>query len=107
MAAFDPTNLEEYDQRRDRVIAAFSPGAPITSHTLFAGRSVEMTKVMDVVAQRGLHAIIYGERGVGKTSLARVTSQMLGGRYLTLYYTCSTVDTYASIWTGILEEAEV
>jgi hypothetical protein len=24
-----------------------------------------------------------------------------------LYYTCSTVDTYASIWTGILEEAEV
>jgi MoxR-like ATPase len=82
MAAFDPTDLEEYDRRRERVVAAFSPAAPITSHTLFAGRSVEMTKVMDVVVQRGRHAMIYGERGVGKTSLARVTSQMLGGRYL-------------------------
>jgi Cdc6-like AAA superfamily ATPase len=104
---FDPSDLQEYDRRRALILRAFSPAAPITNHELFAGRSVEMTRVMDVAAQPGRHAAIYGERGVGKTSLARVMSQVLEGQYFPLYYTCSTADTFGSIWAGVLDEAKL
>ncbi len=104
---FDQTNVEEYESRRAQVMGAFSPATPVTDHALFAGRSVEMTKVMDVVSQTGRHAVIYGERGVGKTSLARVMSQILQDRCLALYYTCSTMDSYGDIWQGLLEDAKV
>jgi Holliday junction resolvasome RuvABC ATP-dependent DNA helicase subunit len=39
---------------------------------LFAGRWNQLTNVIDAVGQHGLHVVIYGERGVGKTSLANI-----------------------------------
>jgi hypothetical protein len=45
---------------------AFTPTAPIKSRDLFAGRKVQVDKVVRAVLQRGEHAILYGERGVGK-----------------------------------------
>src|SRR5580692_9871168 len=36
-----------------------------------------MTTVADAVAQPGLHVVIYGERGVGKSSLANVLQSVL------------------------------
>ena len=44
---------------------------------LFAGRKAQLNKVIDAANQRGQHAIVYGERGVGKTSLARVLSSRI------------------------------
>ncbi len=52
----------------------FQPRTPITTKDLFAGRWSELTKISDAVNQAGLHVVIYGERGVGKTSLANVVS---------------------------------
>ena len=48
------------------------PRLPITTKELFAGRWDELTTLADAVRQPGLHVAIYGERGVGKTSLANV-----------------------------------
>lgn len=56
----------------------FSPAAPVDERDLFAGRITQLRRVIDVVNQRGQHAIIFGERGVGKTSLANVISSYLG-----------------------------
>jgi len=50
----------------------FKPQTPITTKDLFAGRWSELTAISDAVQQSGLHVVIYGERGVGKTSLANV-----------------------------------
>jgi hypothetical protein len=52
----------------------FTPGAPINEKDLFAGRSEQVEKIIDAVSQRGCHAILYGERGVGKTSLSNMIS---------------------------------
>jgi len=50
----------------------FQPRTPITTKDLFAGRWTELTKISDAVHQPGLHVVVHGERGVGKTSLANV-----------------------------------
>jgi Cdc6-like AAA superfamily ATPase len=50
----------------------FSPHAPIDDNALFGGRKKIVSRVIDTIFQRGRHAIIYGERGVGKTSLANI-----------------------------------
>jgi hypothetical protein len=55
-----------------RAIEVFKPRTPITTKDLFAGRWSELTAISDAVRQPGLHVVLYGERGVGKTSLANV-----------------------------------
>ena len=54
-----------------KINGAFTPGAPIDSRDLFAGRTRQIDKAINTIFQRGQHAIIFGERGVGKTSLAK------------------------------------
>jgi Cdc6-like AAA superfamily ATPase len=56
---------------------AFQPRAPISTRELFAGRWEQLTTVADAVSQKGLHIIIFGERGVGKTSLANIVGPLL------------------------------
>lgn len=58
---------------------AFSPSAPINKRDLFAGRIQQIDTAIGAVFQRGQHAIIFGERGVGKTSLATTLFDILQG----------------------------
>lgn len=62
------------DSLAARAATVFQPRMPITTKELFAGRWAELTDISDAVHQPGLHVVIYGERGVGKTSLANVVS---------------------------------
>lgn len=50
---------------------------PIRTRELFAGRLEQLAKVADAVFQKGLHVVLYGERGVGKTSLANMIPGVL------------------------------
>jgi Cdc6-like AAA superfamily ATPase len=101
MLAFVPLDSKVI-QRRALVMGAFSPSQPITDKTLFAGRQDQMKTLLDVILQGGQHAVIYGERGVGKTSLARVMKQVVNQSYWTADYTCSSADTFGSIWREVL-----
>lgn len=89
----------------DRVARAFSPSSPITTKDLFSGRTTQLNRLIDVAAQRGQHALVYGDRGVGKTSLAKVVLEGSenAGR-ICAYYTCASTDTFSSIWHRTLEE---
>ena len=53
-----------------RMSQHFTPGSPIDSTGLFCGRSKQTGMIIDSINFKGQHAILYGERGVGKTSLA-------------------------------------
>jgi Cdc6-like AAA superfamily ATPase len=53
----------------------FKPGTPVDEEAMLQGRREEIARVVEAVIQPGRHAIIYGERGVGKTSLANVLEQ--------------------------------
>jgi Cdc6-like AAA superfamily ATPase len=87
------------------VASAFRPAAPIDRRSLFSGRAEQIAEVFSVVSQPGQHAVVYGERGVGKTSLAGVTAEMLeGAEVLTARATCDVGDDYTSVWRKALDE---
>src|SRR5918999_647745 len=93
--------------RMNAVAEAFRPAAPIDRRSLFSGRSDQISEVFSVVSQPGQHAVVYGERGVGKTSLATVAAEMLrSANYLTARATCDASDDFASVWRKALSEIE-
>lgn len=92
----------------------FTPAAPINEAELFAGRVGQIRAVIDAVSQRGQHAIIYGERGVGKTSLVNVLVDFVSGRdtdnavdVVAPRVNCDSSDDFASIWRKIFSEIPV
>jgi len=87
----------------------FTPTAPIDERSLFKGRHNQIKQVIRAISQKGQHAILFGERGVGKTSLANVISSFLQGPHqpgniLSPRVNCDSLDTFESIWTKALDE---
>jgi hypothetical protein len=58
--------------RRNAVFAAFNTAVPVSDRHGLAGRKKELARLLDAVVKQRKHALIYGARGSGKTSLARV-----------------------------------
>jgi len=97
------------DESRHRLLAlgeAFTPSAPIADQELFAGRNHELFSVIEAMQSAGQHAVIYGERGVGKTSLARVAMRVAARQsgILAVRVNCDGNDTYATLWQKVLDE---
>lgn len=55
----------------------FTPHQPIAESDLLFGRATEVQNVVKTLNTPGQHALLYGERGVGKSSLANVTSELV------------------------------
>ncbi|HEU0247575.1 MAG TPA: ATP-binding protein [Gaiellaceae bacterium] len=99
--------MDETDflDRTRRVAEAFRPAAPIDRRDLFSGRGQQIADVFSVVAQPGQHAVVYGERGVGKTSLGLVAAELLrGANVLSAWATCDASDDFSSVWRKALGE---
>lgn len=93
--------------RMQLVAESFRPAAPIDRRSLFSGRADQIGEVFSVVAQPGQHAVIYGERGVGKTSLAAVAVELLeAASTLTARATCDVSDDFSTVWRKALSEIE-
>ena len=87
------------------VAEAFRPSAPIDRRSLFSGRTDQIAELFSVVAQPGQHAVVYGERGVGKTSLTAVVAELLASSgVLTARTTCDSGDDFSSVWRKALGE---
>jgi Cdc6-like AAA superfamily ATPase len=97
---------EEFIRRHELISRAFSPAAPVTTRELFSGRTKQITTLADVTFQVGQHALIYGERGVGKTSLARVMAVGITD-HLGIHFTCSTADTFTEVWHRVLDDVQI
>lgn len=88
----------------------FTPGSPISERDLFAGRIEQLGKIIDAVSQRGYHVVLYGERGVGKTSLANVLASFLadrGANVLMPRVNCDGSDTFHSLWKKAFKDVFV
>lgn len=84
----------------------FKPNTPVSEKDLFSGRTEQIRRIIDVIFQEGQHAIIFGERGVGKTSLANVLSSFVSptAKLVATRVNSDKQDTFESVWRKIFDE---
>lgn len=103
--------LAKYE-RIAAVARAFTPGTPVNRLDMLAGRIPQLGDIVSAVSMAGQHVGLYGERGVGKTSLASVLGPFFeivnpNQRYQPVMVNCSTEDTFTSLWRNIFTELEL
>lgn len=72
MAKREQMALGDWTAKRFEANQLFTPSTPINVASLFAGRHQQLMRIVDAIGERGRHVIMFGERGVGKTSLAQI-----------------------------------
>jgi hypothetical protein len=93
-----------------QINSAFTPNAPIDSRTLFAGRKRQVGQLLSTIFQKGSHAVLFGERGVGKTSLAKTIYDFLilafseASGYRRCLTTCAEGMTFDDIWRSVFKQ---
>ncbi len=101
---------QEREQRARQAGRIFTPAVPVSEAELFAGRMAQIQRVVDVINQRGQHAVIFGERGVGKTSLANILASRLaapGIEVVAPRVNCDSTDDFGAVWRKVLSQMEV
>ena len=111
---------------RSTVLNAFRPNAEIDDPASFAGRRFEVEELVDALLTDGACPIIYGDRGLGKTSLALQGERIALGdvqllqnyniedralpeeqRFVTVYMSCTeTMRTSKAIFQALINQAE-
>ena len=84
---------DESSQARARLALRDTLGAsqPVTTRDRFSGRHDALTQLIAAIEQQRVHVVVYGERGIGKTSLAHVFADTArDARYIVLYGSCGT-----------------
>ncbi len=79
----------------------FSPTAPIDNFEFFVGRFGQLNNIRDTIEERGQHAVMYGGRGVGKTSIANVLPALFENLLISKV-TCNRTDDFRSIWNKVI-----
>lgn len=95
------------DERRLKesgVRDVFTPHTPINQENLFRGRMAEVQQILSTLNTPGQHVLLFGDRGVGKSSLANITSSKLikiTEKELVIKR-CSKSDSFCTIFENVL-----
>ena len=102
------------ERKRDLLVTAgrvFVPASPVSRREFFAGRLEQLARVLEATYQIGQHAIVFGERGVGKTSLANILAGLQGNEEEAQVFAprinCDNTDTFESVWKKVFEQIPV
>jgi len=105
-----PQTDEAWRVREWEVQDLFSPAAPINEASLIAGRQSQIERLTEAVFERGRHAILFGERGVGKTSLANNFHMMFSSglkSISSIRKPAFPADNFSSLWRRVFAEMSV
>lgn len=79
----------------------FRPATPTVDRHLFRGRTSELRQCVGAIQEVGMHAVIYGERGVGKSSLGNMARDAFVNMHplnISVRIACNMDDDFGSIW---------
>ncbi len=87
---------------KSKVREIFTPSRPIKAMDLLRGRDYQVTRLIEILNTPGQHALLFGDRGVGKSSLANIVRVVCDvHKYFNeksiFFKTCSSEDTFESI----------
>lgn len=104
----DPSLSDRFGALRIKFRNAFTPSQPVTDPRLFAGRTTILSTVIRALEEQRLHVIIYGERGIGKTSMLHVLAQAAEkARYLVVYVSCGAGSAFDETFRTVAAELPV
>lgn len=97
------TNLSN-EKKLQIIPEVFFPSAPITNRSYFYGRYNQVKKIENAILEKGQHIVIYGERGIGKTSISNIIDPK--NTYI-IKITCNRRNTYDSLWRETLKKLQL
>jgi len=107
LSKIEPATTKEWDNLYFLLGSTFSPHQPINDRDLFAGRIELIGRIIDAVYMAGKHVVLYGDRGVGKSSLAnsiRSTLTSMGKHVIVEKRNCSVEHDFGMIWRQLLDD---
>ncbi len=83
----------------------FTPAQPVTERSKFAGRLAVLSRLIEILEEQRSHVVIYGERGIGKTSLVHILADIAReSRYLVVYASCGAFSSFEDIFRAVLRD---
>jgi Cdc6-like AAA superfamily ATPase len=95
------------EEKLSKLNQIFTPSSPIETKDLFAGRMTQVKRTLQALTERGQHAVLYGERGVGKTSLANIIDSFLEQVIVTARVTCNRTDLFGTLWKKVFSRVSL
>jgi Cdc6-like AAA superfamily ATPase len=104
------TNASDQPHRRDdrfsavrvKLRSAYTPSQPVFDQRMFAGRLGVLKTAIRAIEDQRLHLVIYGERGIGKTSLLHMlASAARSARYIVAYLSCGTASNFDETFRAV------
>lgn len=95
---------------RSGVRDIFTPHQPIQSLELFFGRQKQVAALIEHLNTPGQHGLLFGDRGVGKSSLANIASELLLARFVSgklFVKRCDSTDSFLTVVEKPLMEVGV
>jgi Cdc6-like AAA superfamily ATPase len=99
----------EYRISATVVRKVFTPHQPVSAQSLLFGRQREVQTLVQTINTPGQHVLLYGERGVGKSSLANVVALVVEAAMGRKIYRkrCDSSDTFETIVRAPLADVGV
>jgi Cdc6-like AAA superfamily ATPase len=87
---------------RVRLRDAFTPSQPVVDPHMFAGRAALLSTLIRAIEDQKLHVVLYGDRGIGKTSMLHVLArQATEARYLVRYASCGEETSFGDLFRSV------
>ena len=91
-----------------RLSDIFTPTRPVNLPNLLAGRLDTLLRLLEDARTDSQHVLLYGDRGVGKTSIARVLGVLVEQRetrpMAAIFVSCDTSDRFSGMWRKVFQE---
>lgn len=101
----DRRRADRFTAMRMKLRAAFTPSQPVVDRRMFAGRTSVLAAMIGSIEDQKLHLIIYGQRGIGKTSLMHMlTEAAREARYLVHYSSCGAASNFQETFRAAASE---
>jgi hypothetical protein len=90
---------------RFRLRNSFTPSRPVLDAEMFAGRRGLLSNIIRSIEDQQLHVVLFGARGIGKTSTLHILCQIAkDARYVVRYASCGERVSFDGMFRAILED---
>ncbi|KTF67434.1 hypothetical protein ATB93_17735 [Sphingomonas sp. WG] len=95
----------EISRARFALATYFTPTQPVTDRSSFAGRLGVLSRLISAIESQRSHVVLYGERGIGKTSLLHVLADVAReSSYIVSYATCGAHADFSDLFRSALSD---